>query len=330
MRDEAGRDRCRETEEHRRLQTLLSLYFQGQVWVADWCRETSRNASPPGEIPGFIIHGTELDDMTLDREDLLARMMAGETENPWVRSAQAYDYRRPDGTVATASPGIAIDGVRVERLRIKPHPRFLPYMPFIRILQDACVSFGRNYRSILFQYRGCLCEDPLRLVWLFRTFEPEQCVILQALREWYACACGCVEKWVPTGMQTIDAEPDPPPIKPAEPLSPGFADLSAPFAHDFLDLGVTDPRILCLKLTRHKMAEFLHCSDRTLRRWESIGEAPGGLPWPRPERVGGNVTLYDVARYWKTIRELLPRHRCRETDLQLRDEILADKYALNG
>ena len=325
MLDRESHGRC--AEERRRLGVLLSLYFQALLWIADWCRQTT-DGVPAKDVYGFVIHGAELDDLKVDREELLSHMATGST-HPWVRSTQAYDYVRPDGSVESAVPGKAVDGLRVERVQIKPYPKHLPYSQFMSVFCEVCAYFGRDYRDVLFRYRGCLCEDPLRLVRIFRGFECERCVVMQAIQEWYACICQQLPQWTPAGeSEAAGAAPDRPPSELPPPPCETCPPPPPPPDGDPFDLGITDPRILSLKLTRPKMAEFLNCSVRTLRRWEQAGEAPGGWPWPRPEKVGGNLVLYDVARYWDTIRKLQPRLRDLERDGQLREEILSEKYAL--
>lgn len=278
-----------------RLKELLHLYFHAAMWTVDWCRLGGSGADP-GSLPEFCIHEDELDCLRIDREELLSLLIAGGSDNPWVRGTARYHYATYEGRTECAQTGVPVDGTHVEDLYLRPNPLYLPDRAFIKVLRDICCLLGRDHRSFLFRYHESAGSDPLRLVRMFYVLEGERSALTHALNEWHFSVIDRINHW--------------------------REDEVAWRGRALKGIGSGVSPVAGLKKYRREMALFLHCSTKTLKRWEAIGHTPDGHFWPQAKLDERGMPYYEMEKCWDTIREIMPQLRDRAEDAILREEIL--------
>lgn len=294
---------CSEEEYHsarKRLLDLACLYSEWYIWLADYCR---KNADGTSDVPGFTLQAHELQTLGVDEDELLSRLMAGDTADPFVRGALSFDYIDADGSLCSAAPGNSLEAVHLERLLLRPDPQYLPVSVFLHALKQSCLVFRIPYTDLLFRYRGYLCEDPVRTARILCSYRDDIGQFLKELRSWHH-SCGAFLKYITPPEKLTGGGPgnfaadSPLSVEEVAPLiCPGY--IHALEEHD--------PRLRIL-IPRTAIARILGVTTKTLYRWELAGKAVNGLPWPKPECHKGRYAMYYLPLYLQAMQGLVPRY----------------------
>jgi len=168
-------------ELRQQLRELLGLYYNAASWIIYWFVHTQ--CHPSSEVPGFTMHWHEMQNLKIDREELLSLLMAGATDNPWVAATDRYDYPTFEGNIQSAKPGIAVNATSVERLHFKPDPKYLLYSTVMNVLRGTCNCLGWNYRDFLFKFLNHPCEEPMRFARILISGECDPGVLARELTQ---------------------------------------------------------------------------------------------------------------------------------------------------
>jgi len=294
------------------LPAMVDIYHNLILWLINYSRETLEG-KPPDKIMRMNILQKTFNVLGEDEEALLSDMIADTPDNPWVRGTEKYGYIDEYGNYKMATPGISVNGLRVNCTFLKPHPSSFPYMQFVSLLSNICKELKIDHTNLLFNYNNHIFESPEHLVMSIRNHEYCPYELTQRLRSWHHTLSNDLQTII-ENVNRSDSTDMPEPLKILSCADQEFMDLV--MSDEIFSLDKNDSRIQYY-VVREVLLAILEISLRSLQRWDSCGLAAGDYEWPAPFKAGGNLVYYYFPDYLHVIQLLVRKERDRRRDRQM-------------
>lgn len=307
----------------RDLSEVINLYFLALNWSLSWVRQKRRNI-PQNEIGCFTLNNRQIALLRLDLGDILRRLSrrsfntSMQLQPPldyWSQAIKRYAFRVTADRLEWSSPGFEVPDIwRVERLEFVPNPHLLPLDFILEAFRGYGLPLGLEPDELVFVHDGLAIESAVTLVNNVMAASMDTPLVMAELRRWrdmvferISQAGGTSPRIQATVSNTTSCDEDESLLVP----EPEEERVEEPI----------DPRLIGHMVKRSKIASILDRTTRTIKNWDSLRYAPGGLVWHPADVVNSNGALYDISRNWGTIMALSARTRDHVMDRQLSQEI---------